>query len=136
MGEAAISTLDYLAKYELRVTVLSIIFSLILTGLYYLFHHIRSLKDLKESTEKEVIQKYEEKLNRLNTELNASQNKIIELKEQITQMKDKEQELKEQINFLNSELSSLRLTSSIESFKEFIKQQMNTDNIKTYEKKE
>lgn len=136
MGEAAIRTLDYLAKYELRVTVLSIIFSLILTGLYYFFHRIRSLKDLKESTEKEVIQKYEEKLNRLNTELNASQNKIIELKEQITQMKDKEQELKEQINFLNSELSSLRLTSSIESFKEFIKQQMNTDNIKTYEKKE
>ena len=141
MEDLLFKILDYLVKYRLDTVVVSIIFSLILARIYFKFHHFKSLDDLLKNKELEVVKSYEAKLNRLNTELNATKDKVNDLKEQLLQAKRIEGELKDRNNDLlfqlmskNSEVSSLEMKNYLELFKIQLDNFSRQQNIKTYEK--
>lgn len=132
---------NHMIKYRIDTVVVSIIFSLVIAYIYFKFHHLKSLDDLLKNKELEVVKSYEEKLNRLNTELNATKDKISDLKEQLLQSQRSEAELKEknkelflQLITKNSEVSNLELKSSFESLKTQVENFTKQQNIKTYEK--
>lgn len=141
MEDVFLKILGYLVKYRLDTVIVSIIFSLILACIYFKIHHLKSLDDLLKSKELEVVKSYEAKLNRLNSELNASKDKISDLKEQLLQahrlemdLKEKNTELLIQLMSKNSEVNSLEIKSSIETLKIQVESYRNQQNIKTYEK--
>ena len=141
MDELLSLIFNHMIKYIIDTVVVSIIFSLALAYLYFKFHHLKSLDDLLKSKELEVVKSYEDKLNRLNTELNSSKDKISDLKDQLLQAQKLEAELKEKNKELflqlinkNSEVSNLELKSSLEILKTQVENFTKQQNIKTYEK--
>lgn len=141
MEDLFLKILDFLVKYRLDTVIISIIFSLVLAYIYFKIYHLKPLGDLVKNKELEVIKSYEEKLNRLNTELNTTKDKISDLKEQLLQAQKLEVELKEknkelflQLITKNSEVSNLELKSSFEILKVQFETLAKQQNIKTYEK--
>lgn len=132
MFETFTIAFDFLGKYELRILVGSLIFSFILVGIYYKFHHIPSVEDRVREKELEVTRQYEEKLNTLNTQLNASKEKIIELKSELISSERNNKVLNEKLLNLANEISNMRVVNSFESLKTTVESVMN--NIKTYNK--
>lgn len=141
MEEFFLKILDYLVKYRLDTVILSIIFSLILAYIYFKIHHLKSLDDLLEKKELEVVKSYEDKLNHLNTKLNIAKDEISNLKEQLLQahrieadLKEKNQELAYQLISKNSEVNALEIKNSIETLRLQVENFRNQQHIKTYEK--
>lgn len=140
-GRIFLKILDYLVKYRLDTVILSIIFSLILAYIYFKIHHLKSLDDLLEKKELEVVKSYEDKLNHLNTKLNIAKDEISNLKEQLLQahrieadLKEKNQELAYQLISKNSEVNALEIKNSIETLRLQVENFRNQQHIKTYEK--
>lgn len=105
-----ISSLDFLIKYNSYQTVLSIIFSLVIAALYYLFWTRGNIRELKKEHEKEILKEqlnfkeeksklkdqYENKIETLN-------NKIIERDKEIQDLKFEMLELKNQ-HYVDSQI--------------------------------
>ena len=101
-----ISFLDFLIKYNLYQTILSIIFSLVIVGFYYFLWTRKNIRELKTEHENEILK---ERLNfqEEKSKLEDQYQKTIETLN--NKIADKDKEIQD-LRFKNTELNSQQYT--------------------------